>query len=619
MKKKIAVLFLVFSMVFISCDQEFNTIGADLVGDEHFDFEKREASLKAYSVRTNEVQTNNLPINPLGIYNNPFFGETKANFVTQLALVNPQPKFGTSVHVEDVILYIPFFSDVESTNSDGSKEYTLDSIYGANKESKMKLSVYENGYFINNLDANTDFQDSQRYYSDGSSNGGAIDFDYLKIGIIGAGNSIQGGARLNDSPDVAENDQFFFNKEEIVTYETKFNPVTLVQEYTDINGNVLPAIDQTNPAKWVVKERLAPGIYLKLNKEFFKKKIIESPASNLFNTNKFREYFKGLYFKIEQENIGAIDEGAMAMLNFNKAKLNLNYSSINEGATGAAAVHTSKAFVMNLGTNASGNTVSLQNFAYTGDYNTGLSNPANTFGSITFGQNDRLYVKGGKGSVVYMDVFGDADVLGKDGLPYTDPDTGQPGNKIPDELDLLRLEKVLINDAYLEFYIDRSAMSANSKYQEPERLYLFDATNQEALVDYVYDTSTSSSPKRNKIVHGGIIQRDNTDDKGIKYKIRITRHINNLINSTNENLNKNLRLGLCVTENIAENRNAYYKSPLDINNTPSNLDDDIKFFPLASVLAQQGTVLYGTHPVGLSPEDTEKYRLKLTIHITKPN
>jgi hypothetical protein len=618
MKKKIAVLFLVFSMVFISCDQEFNTIGADLVGDEHFDFEKREASLKAYSVRTNEVQTNNLPINPLGIYNNPFFGETKANFVTQLALVNPQPKFGTSVLVEDVVLYIPFFSDVESTNSDGSKEYTLDSIYGTNKESKMKLSVYENGYFINNLDANTDFQDSQRYYSDGSSNGGAIDFDNLKRGNDGAGNSIQGGARLNDSPDVAENDQFFFNKEEIVTYETKFNPVTLVQEYTDINGNVLPAIDQTNPAKWVVKERLAPGIYLKLNKEFFKKKIIESPASNLFNTNKFREYFKGLYFKIEQENIGAIDEGAMAMLNFNKAKLNLNYSSINEGATGAAAVHTSKALVMNLGTNASGNTVSLQNFAYTGDYNTGLSNPANTFGSSTFGQNERLYVKGGKGSVVYMDVFGDTDVKQLvDGVFV-------PGaNQVPDELEELRLEKVLINDAYLEFYIDQSPAAMGGANQvEPERLYLFDATNQKALVDYVYDTSTSSSPKRSKTVHGGIIQRDNTDDKGIKYKIRITRHINNLINSTNENLNKNLRLGLCVTENIAENRNAYFKSPLDINNTPSNLDDDIKFFPLASVLAQQGTVLHGTHSTETYLDDDgvlKSKKLKLTIHITKPN
>lgn len=615
MKKKIAVLFSVFSMVFISCDQEFNTIGADLVGDEHFDFGIHEASLKAYSVRTNEVQTNNLPINPFGIYKNPFFGETNANFVTQLALVNPKPKFGTSVHVEKVTLYIPFFNDVESTNSDGSKEYTLDSIYSATeagKISKMKLSVYENGYFINNLDADTDFQSNQRYFSDGSSNGGAIDFDNLKRGNDGAGNSVQGGTRLNDAPNVDENDQFFFNKEEIVIYETKFNTTTLVQEYTDVNGNVT-----TDPTKYVVRERLSPGIYVTLNKEFFKKKIIESAASNLINNNSFRQYFKGLYLKAEQV---AGQDGAMAILNFNKGRISLDYSSINEGATGSAAVHTSKTFTMNLGTNASGNTVSLQNFAYTGDYNTGLSDPANTVGSPTFGQNDRLYVKGGKGSVVYMDVFGDADVLGDDGQPYTNPDTGQQGNKTPDELDLLRLENLLINDAYLEFYIDKSPTAMGGANQvEPERLYLFDATNQKALVDYVYDASTSTSSKRSKTVFGGIIQRDASDGKGVKYKIRITRHINNLINSSNENVNKNIRLGLSVTENIALNSNSYFKTPLDINNTPSDTEDDIKFFPVASVLAQQGTVLYGTHPVGLTPEDTEKYRLKLTIHYTKPN
>ena len=80
MKKHITVLFLVFAMVLISCDQDFNTIGSDLVGDEHFDFSSYEAQLKAYSVKTEEVQTNNLPINPLGIYNNPYFGVTKANF-----------------------------------------------------------------------------------------------------------------------------------------------------------------------------------------------------------------------------------------------------------------------------------------------------------------------------------------------------------------------------------------------------------------------------------------------------------------------------------------------------------------------------------------------------------
>ena len=601
MKKKIAVLFLVFSMVFISCDQDFNTIGGNLVGDEHFDFDKYIVQgLKAYSVRTNEVQTNNLAINPIGIYNNPYFGQTQANFVTQASIATPQPKFGTNVQVENVTLYIPYFSTAEETNSVDETTYTLDSIFGSNKESKIKLSVYENGYFINNLDSNTEFQDSQRYYNDGSSNGGTIDFDNLKRGNDGSGNSVQGGARLNDSSNGAENDQFFFNKTEIVVYKKKFNTITGDLEYVDANDVVT-----TDPTKYVVKERLAPGIYLTLNKEFFKKRILEASASNLYNNNSFRQYFKGLYFKTE---LVAGQEGAMAMLNFNNAKLNLNYSSVNEGAA-PGAVATSKTFVMNFGTNAGGNTVSLQDFSYGGAYNTGLTASEN---NPTFGADSNLFLKGGKGSVVYMDVFGDADAL-----KIEDGQLVSGSNNVPDELDQLRLNGWLINDAYIEFYIDKNAMSGVNQV-EAERLYLFDATNQKPIADYTFDSNTNSNPKKGKGNFGGMIERDDTTaKKGIKYKIRVTQYITNILNSKNVNVNKNVKLGLCITENINLATNFYFKNAVNLNKTPFTDDDvAVKVFPTASILSQEGVVLHGTHPA--LPADADK-RLKLTIHYTKPN
>jgi hypothetical protein len=608
MKKIITVLFLVFSIGFISCDQEFNTIGADLVGDEHFDFSTHEVGLKAYSVATNEVQTNNLPINPIGIYNNPYFGQTKSNFVTQLALVSSKPKFGTSVQVENVILYVPYFSKVETTNSDGSKGYSLDSIYGSNKESKMNLSVYENGYFLSGLDPSNNLESNQQYYTNSTSNSGVADFENLKRGADLNNNSVQGGNRLNNSSDVAENDQFFFNKNEIVVYKKKFNSLNGNLEYLDENDLVT-----TDPAKYVVKERLAPGMYLSLNKDFFKKRILETSSINLNSNNDFRQYFKGLYFKIEQ-NIG--EEGAMAMINFNNAKLQVNYSSIDEGAS-VGALPTSKTFTMSLGSVAKGNSVSLQNFSYNGNYSSGLFSPANDYTNPSnpiFGQNERLYVKGGKGSVVYMDLFGDEDVLGEDGLPYFNPITSQPGNDIPDELDILRLKGWLINDAYLEFYVDKIAMSGNSESQEPDRLYLFDATNQKQIVDCLYDTSVGSNLKKSKVVFGGIVQRDESiDGKALKYKIRITQHINNLINSNNRNLNENIRLGLCVTESIAITSNYYYKNPIDLNNTTTISQDDIKFFPVSSIMSHQGVVLHGT-----ASTDVNK-KLKLIIHYTKPN
>lgn len=597
MKKKIAVLFLVFSMVFISCDQDFNTIGSDLVGDEHFDFDTYNVALKAYSVRTGEVQTNNLPINPLGFYNNPFFGETKANFVTDLALNTVQPNFGTAVVVDDVTLYIPFYSTVKTTNEDGSREFTLDSIYSkteAGKISKMKLNVFENGYYLSPFEGpNQD--ETAKYYSDMNTV-----IDAQKRGADASGNSISvasGGTRLNNGSNVAENDEFFFNKSEIVIYKTKLNTVSGNVEFVDANDAFT-----TDPSEYVVKERLSPGIYLHLNKDFFKKKIIESAGDNLFNNNNFRQYFKGLYFQMEQI---AGEEGAMAMLNFNVAKLNIDYHSIDTGST----IPTVKTFLIGMGLNSGGNTVSLQDFAYSGAYDTGLTSSSS---NPTFGSDSNLFLKGGKGSVVYMDVFGDADVLGDDGQPYINPLTLQPGNGVPDELDQLRLKGWLINDAYLEFYIDKTAMAGNSEFQEAERLYLFDATNHKPLADYYFDSTTSSNSKQNKLIHGGIIERDDTgSNKGVKYKIRITQHINNLINSSNVNVNKNVKLGLCVTENIGLIGNYFYKSPITFSSGP-----DIKFFPVTSIIAQQGTVLYGTNPA--SPADADK-KLKLTIHFTKPN
>lgn len=591
MKKKITVLFLVFSMVFISCDQDFNTIGSDLVGDEHFDFDTYNVALKAYSVPTGEVQTNNLPINPLGFYNNPFFGETKANFVTDIALNSVQPNFGTAVQVDDVTLYIPFYSTVEATDSDGSKDYSLDSIYGANIESKMRLNVYENGYYLSPFEGPN--QDATaKYYSDMNTL-----IDAQKRGADGSGNSVSGGTRLNNSSNIAENDEFFFNKSEIVIYKTKLNTVSGNVEFVDANDAFT-----TDPLEYVVKERYPPGIYLHLNKDFFKKKIIESASDNLFNNNNFRQHFKGLYFKMEQI---AGEEGAMAMLNFNNAKLNIDYHSIDTGST----VPTTKTFFMTLGLNSGGNTVSLQDFAYSGAYDAGL-----TASNQVTGQDANLFLKGGKGSVVYMDVFGDADVL-----KIVDGQLVSGSNEVPDELDQLRLKGWLINDAYLEFYVDKDKMTNNSKFQEAERLYLFDATNQKPLADYFFDSTTSSNSKQNKLIHGGIIERDDTGSKkGVKYKIRITQHINNLINSSNVNVNKNVKLGLCVTENIGLTGNYFYKSPRTFSSGPN-----IDFFPVTSIIAQQGTVLHGTGSTSTytdpSTGEVISQKLKLTIHYTKPN
>lgn len=171
MKTYFKTLFLFLAFIFISCDKEFNTVGSDLIGDEHFVHgTDLNTIIKAYSVPTGEVQTNNLSINPLGIYDNPVFGRTKANFVTELTLNSTNPSFGTNIEMENVSLYIPYFSQIKTTSTDGSKTYALDSIYGATQANldtkKMKLSVFENGYFLNTTDPSDNFQSLQKYFSD---------------------------------------------------------------------------------------------------------------------------------------------------------------------------------------------------------------------------------------------------------------------------------------------------------------------------------------------------------------------------------------------------------------------------------------------------------------------
>ncbi|MDV7399883.1 DUF4270 family protein, partial [Arthrospira platensis SPKY1] len=103
-------------------------------------------------------------------------------------------------------------------------------------------------------------------------------------------------------------------------------------------------------------------------------------------------------------------------------------------------------------------------------------------------------------------------------------------------------------------------------------------------------------PKLGKIMHGGLIERDlNSGGRGVRYKIRITNHIRNIIRRDSTNV----RLGLIVIEDIAQT--AMGQALL---RNPSQRQVIAK--PVAGVMSPLGTILYGNHPA--VPEDK---RLKL--------
>lgn len=551
--KKIVFTFvsLVAVTLFYSCDKEFSEIGTGVVGDGHFDLlPDSESSIVAYNERTMGVQSNGFPVNALGVYNNPAFGTTKAHFVTQVQLARVNPVFSTiapaegqpAIVVDSVRLYIPYFSTKVNTDADGAGTYELDSIYGGT--SKISLKVYENGYFLRNSDPNNDFE-RQKYYTD-------------ETNMI---SSVKVGSPLNNDDNSAQNSLFFFDKKEII--------------------DVVPVDEDEEDAEPTITRR-APGILMKLNKDFFFNKVLEpNIRANLISNNVFTNYFRGLYFE-SQEIPG--ETGSMSMIDFSKGVITIHYKEIglynhdNDATTDQIIGMVPKTMEINL----IGNTISLIEQTPTLNYSTALENPNTTEG------DPLLWVKGNQGSLAVIKLFG-----------RNDDDTN---NGFTDELNAIKENNWLVNEANLTFHINRDAL-LNTR--EPYRILLYDIRNKRPLVDFSADQTTNASkPKFGKLIHGGIIERElSSGGRGVRYKIRITNHIRNII----RNDSTNVRLGLVVTEDFTL---ANFAAASLRNPSPNQ----VKSVPASAVMNPLGTVLYGTHS-----SVSEDKKLKLNIYYTKPN
>lgn len=196
-----------------------------------------------------------------------------------------------------------------------------------------------------------------------------------------------------------------------------------------------------------------------------------------------------------------------------------------------------------------------------------------------------MYLKGGNGSVAFIDLFGG-------------------GNSA--ELEELRATALannwLINEAYIAFNVEQNDMAETV---DPNRIYLYDATNRRAIVDYVYDTSTNSSkPKYSKSTHGGIAEltgaSGDNNRKAKRYKIRITEHVKNVIFKDSTNI----RLGVSVTETIANSSNLALK----------NVTPEFRSVPFSSVMSPLGTIITGSNQAASNPK-----KLRLVITFTKPD
>lgn len=522
---KATILLTLTVAVFVACDDDYNVLGTDIVGVDNFGFgDTVTYDAKTTSLDLGAVESSDLPIVPFGVYNNPVFGLMEANYVTQLEMdaategitsVNPTIDLTKNPEIVSVILRVPYISKLISTNADLSGNYELDSIYGPSQYTPMNLSVYESGYFMRDVDPAD--QSVQSYYSDQSP----LFESYLV------------GNRLNDDSDAVQNDNFTFS-----------SAATTVTKYSS-TGDETPTFKE-------------PAIKLKLNAAFFNQKILRAPAGKLLNNNVFKDYFRGIYFKVEQN---AANPGNLAMLNFKKGIITVNYKE--DGVDGKVF----KRIILNM----TGKSASLVKQA----------NP-------NIGPDPtKLFIKGGaNNSMAVIDLF------------------------TADQLTEIRNNNWLINDASLTFTIDNALMNGTSNpvipaaSEQPLRVYLYDLTNNRQIIDYALDASPgTNSAKYSKRLFGGIIKKD-AAGRGTSYTIRLTNHVRNIakLDSTN------VKLGLVVTEDINTITNKKIKNPA--------LGGTLKVIPTMSIVHPLGTVLFGSDAIeALRP----KFKIYYTTPTPKQN
>ncbi|WP_271784691.1 DUF4270 domain-containing protein [Aquimarina algiphila] len=549
---------------FLSCDDDFNTVGSEVIGDVNFEDNQYTAIPVAFSRKFDRVQTNNLiasvdqngrttpHANVLGIYNDPVYGKSEYSILSQVLPPIGQngqltiPSFGTNAVLDSVVFSLPYSSTAIGTTSVSVAEnvtemattYRLDSIYGS---SPFKLSIYKSDYFLRGFDPTSN--NRQVYYSDD------IETNF--------GPEVEGTL-------LHTNNAFVPSAEEIL----------LIEKTTDAEGTVTTNRERVSP-----RLRVNFSADLDEDKEvvaLFKTLFLDKEGSvELSNVNNFLNYFRGIYIKAEPVN----NTGNLLYLNTAGAQLTLHYSfdtsnTDNEGNP-----------IRDQGELALGFSNTIMNSIKT-DFEPTIANellPENQ--DSTNGEAD-LYLKGGAGSYAVIDLFG-GNVINENG-------------EEENELSFLKRQDWLINDASIKFYINQDKVISGAA--EPERIYIFNLETGAPLLDYSSDPVNSNEfPIVSRINHLGRISRD-SDGNGEFYRIRITQYILNVLNDQFDNV----KLGLSVSQNV----NIITSS---IGDTPITNNEVI---PTSSIVSHEGTVLYGN---GASVPESKRLKLDIFYTASKNN
>lgn len=267
-----------------ACDDDLSSIGGEIIDiDPNNGFTTEEIAIIAYNERVENVQVSGLPGALVGVNNDPVFGNSVHSVLAKAALTTYDPSFGTNPILLSVVVNIPYFSTLESSEFEDSGEttntYSLDSIFNANEEAK--LSLYYSDYFLSDLDPEN-LEQQNRYFSQ-------EEFP---------------DALLQALP-IIQDTIFSPSSAEVLV------PNTVVCDTDDEEEKSAPAFQVTIEDQAVL--------------EFFTENILNKEGDiELSNANNFQEFFRGFYLKATPKSEGA--EGALAYLDLSRASVNLIYN-----------------------------------------------------------------------------------------------------------------------------------------------------------------------------------------------------------------------------------------------------------------------------------------------------
>ena len=533
------VSFLCITLFMSACQGDYAEIGTDIINDQIINIQNQTYPIRTYNKRVLPFQSNTLPGHLIGHYFDPNFGSTTAHFLGQLTPGIFEPTFGDNTVLDSVVLTIPYFSKIE----DGT--YSIDSLYG---NGPIKLSIYKNDFFLRNFDPASDLDESQLYFSNGSmGNSESLNFNQLEGQLL------------------YTNEEFIPSNQEII----------LVTR--DDDGEILTS------------ETLSPSLRIKLEnnlpESFWETLIFEKEGSEeLSSANNFYNYFRGLYFKAEQVNA---ESGSIFQMNFNSndAHLKLYYTYETTSVTTNETTERQGVYDMRFG----GNRTALFENSFNDVVQQSINNSNENDG------DSQLFLKGTEGSMAIIELFSEDE----NGNNFEDFITEFREIINEGEANEERIIKRLVNEAYLEFYIDDNALFPETDF--PNRIYIYDLENDVPLIDYLQDPTVDPSSSDSKFYHLAPLsfETDENGDESGKYKIRLTEHINNLI----VNDLTNLKLGLCVASNVS------------LTNTQKLLtyDETVKGIPATSILSPKGIVLHGNNT------DNSLKKPKFKIYYSQPN